>query len=509
MHGTRELTIPDQLLRALTMVAAFAVVVLLTFVPLSENDFWLQVKIGGMIWNDGKIPETVLFTFTEVKDFPFHAHEWLPSVIFYLLYESLGYENLLFVKGAIGLLIAGLCYRLAYRWTSDFATSLFLAILTMAMINFRFFMRPEIFACLFLIIFLNLLTEYQLTRRPIWLAWMVPLSVVWANSHGTFPISIVIVGLCAAGEGIDAFLAARGLSQRARARKAAVASVPYLICSVALLFATLVNPYGYHLYIFSWDFSRWESTRMYVLEWLPTFSSDVIKTPSFWVYAYGLLLCMAALITIRRRPPAADALLLAVFCYLSADRWRHIVLFAFAALYCVARMLGSLPKRLSGRRLTTGMLLALFGLATGMLIRHGNMYYAYPYFTPSHNFTPELIEYIDRTGIEGNTLSSFSLGAQLIHRYYPRLRPSIDSRIDAYGEHYFYVHQSLWTNEARIREFVDVYDVRYMLLLWKDFNPIKKMPFLKQDGWKMLFADHKMVLMGRGTSSVPSASDSK
>jgi hypothetical protein len=87
------------------------------------------------------------------------------------------------------------------------------------------------------------------------------------------------------------------------------------------------------------------------------------------------------------------------------------------------------------------------------------------------------------------------LGSELIYRAWPRLKPSIDSRIDSYGDDYLLDQHRMLTDEQHLSAFIDRYDVRYMLLLWRDFESVKDMPLLRQTGWKMRYADHKMVLL--------------
>jgi len=475
--------IADQALRALEVAGALAVVVLLTCVPLSSNDFWLQVTIGGMIWNGGEIPRTVLFPFTEVRDFAFHAHEWLPSVLFYLLHHALGYDNLMFVKAALGLVTFGLACRLAYRQTASFPISLFLGLVTMTVINYRYFMRPEIFACLFVLIELNLLAEYRLTRKVAWLAGLVPLSLLWANSHGSFPVALVIVGLFAVGEAISA--------------RRATAAGPLALVALAMAAVMLVNPYGLRLFAFALDLPRWEVMQTLIVEWTGTFSAAFMGQRGFWPYAYLLAFCVAAAVAYRRHLSATEILLLLAFGLLSADRQRHIVYFALIALYVLARLIGLAPAAKEAGRRVTALLLALLAVGVGALLHSGNLYGAFPYETPSWRFTPRLIDHVGEHRLQGNVLNSYELGAELIHRFYPELRPSIDSRIDAYGEMYFLHTLRLLHDERALQEFIRHYDVRYMLLLRRDFEPVRRMDSLPRDGWHVLFADHKMVLLGR------------
>jgi hypothetical protein len=124
------------------------------------------------------------------------------------------------------------------------------------------------------------------------------------------------------------------------------------------------------------------------------------------------------------------------------------------------------------------------------------MYGGWPHRIVSDNFSPPMAEHLAK--LEGNVFNSYVLGAQLIHDYYPRLRPMIDSRIDAYGEPYFLYTVKLAEDEPALRDFIRRYDVRYFLLTWGEFNHrIHAMPQLRADGWRILFADQRAVLLSK------------
>lgn len=490
---------------AAALAAAVLVVVLLTFVPEGSNDYWLQVTVGGMIWNDWKLPRTVLFTFTEARDFPFHAHEWLPSVLFYLLDVTLGHDRLIWVKGALGIAIFGLCLRLAWRLTSSFPCSLLLALATLAAVNYRHFLRPEIFACVFVLILFNLLAEYQLARRPRYLIWAVALALVWANTHGSFPLALVILACVAAGAGIDAALAGPAPSHRDRARAAVRAARPYALCGAAMAAAMLVNPYGYELFVFAWEFSRFEVTRAGIVEWQGTFSPAFVGTRGFWAYVGILALCAGVLIALRRNVRAADVLLLAAFGYLSTDRQRHVVWFALVALYVMARVIGPLTLSPAATRGARVLALALALAGAGLLVPFGNLQGQFPHGAPGRRLSPELTAYIDGQGLRGNVFNSFDLGAELVYRFYPRLRPTIDSRIDAYGETYWRYFSALYSDERLLLGFIRFYDVRYMLLLRWEYEHLRRMPGLAETGWRVWLSEPGVVLLGRGDPPAPAA----
>jgi len=479
--------------RLFLLVAALVLVALLTCVPLSTNDFWLQVTIGGMIWNDGAIPPTALFPFTEAKDYPFIAHEWLPSVVFYLLHRWLGYDALLFVKGAFGLAIFALAYRLAHRLTRDSTLAILLAIAAMVVGNFRHFLRPEVFAVVYLLALLNLLVEYQLTGRKLVLAWAVPLATLWANCHGSFPVALVVVALFAAGAAIDRWRSARA------AAPAAAAAAPYAVFGMAMALAMLVNPYGWRLFAFAWQIAHWQVLSDFIIEWRSPFADPFAGNRAFWAYIVYLACGVALGVVHRKRLSATPVLLFVAFALLAAQRQRHIAFFAYVALYSFAATIDADALRARLGRALAPAAVAVLALGIAAVVRYGNMYGAWPHRIATDNFTPPMAEHLAQ--LEGNVFNSYVLGGQLIHDYYPRLRPVIDSRIDAYGERYFLYTVHLGVNEQALLDFIQRYDVRYFLLTWDEFNHrIGTMPRLRAEGWRILFADQKTVLLGKQAS---------
>jgi len=478
--------------RLLLVVAAIVLVALLTFVPLSANDFWLQVTIGEMIWRDGEIPRTALFPFTEAKDYPFIAHEWLPSVLFYLLNEWLGYDRLLIVKGLLGLGLFALCYRLARRLTDDTVIAILLALAAMVVANYRHFLRPETLAMLFLVVQLNLLVEYELTGRRRVLAWLVPLGTLWANCHGSFPIALLIMAFFGAGAAID-----RWRAQRSRTAAAAVAA-PYVVAAGAMALAMLVNPYGWRLYAFAWNIAQWKVLSDFIIEWRPTFAEPFVGRRAFWAYIVYMAAGLALGLACRKRLAATPVLLFVFFALLATQRQRYVALFAYVGLYCYARTVDHVALRATVKRVLAPACAALGALAIAAVVRYGNMYGAWPHETSSDNFSLLMSEYLREHHLEGNVWNSYTLGAQLIHDFYPQLKPLIDSRIDVYGEPYFLYTVHMGVNEQALLDFIERYHVRYFLLTWGEFNyRIGTMPKLRENGWRMLFADHKAVLLGR------------
>jgi hypothetical protein len=328
------------------------------------------------------------------------------------------------------------------------------------------------------------------------LFWCAPIAIVWANSHGSFLLGPIIAGIVASGEAMQGALGAGAATWRERLRGAARAAAPFVICGLAMAFASLMNPLGVSLLHFALTLSTSEVTKTSIREWNPTFAPDFVVQPAFILFVIALAGTAVLVIIGRRRVRIADVLLLIAFAGLAMTRNRFLVYFGFAALPACARAFGkAATPSAERRRLAGSALLSAVGLAVAL--RAGNAYGAYPYFAPSNYFSEPMTIHLTAPSLKGNVYNSYELGAELIYRAWPRLLPSMDSRIDSYGDAYFLDQHYMLTDEARLRRFVEQYDVQHMLLLWRDFKHISEMPRLRQDGWRLKFGDHKMVLLTR------------
>jgi hypothetical protein len=489
----------DSWLRIAAMVATAVWMTLLNFVPVSSNDFWLQAKIGEIIVATGEIPKTVLFPFTWAKDYAFNAHEWLPSIVFHLFDNAVGNSGLLFVQGAIGLVQFGLCVMFAIRLSGSLGAALLLAAMAMIVANYRYHLRPEIFALLLLTSLLYLLSVHRIARRDRILLWSMPIALVWANAHGSFLLGPVVASLYAAGEALESVRHDRHHTWSARLRKAAMAGAPYAGVSVAMAAVSLLNPAGIGLLRFALELTGSEVTKMFISEWSPTLSAQFMERPPFWIFVAAVTGSSALLAVYRRHVTVTDVLLLVVFAVLALQRTRFVVLYGFVALAVCARVVGVLGVRhavVDRALMAVAIVVAILGIA--MTMRFGNLWGAYPFKAPSTNFSPQMIERLSRAEMNGNVFNSYELGAELIYRSYPRLRPSIDSRNDSYGDRYFLLHDNLMIDEAPMKAFVEDFDVRYMLLLRRDFDRVSKHKELLAH-WRLELVDQRAVLLVRRT----------
>lgn len=486
----------DVALRVSATVAALALVIVLCFIPQWGNDFWLQARIGRWIVENGQIPRTVLFTFTEARDNAFNVHEWLPSILFHKLDSTLGYDRLVVVLGAAGLLLFGGVFLTVRQLTASHAWALALALLALVNANYRHVLRPELIALLLTVALLYLLATVRDGRGAVRLWWVVPIGVVWANSHGSFILGVMLCGAFAAGEGAEAIWRQWTALRWGALRSGWKAARSYVLAAAAMMAGSLLNPLGLQLWEFVFTLSASEVTKFAIYEWQPTISPVFVSDRPFAIFVFGCLVVATVVVWRRDLLRPTSVLLLLLFLTMALTRLRHVVFFGFAAAIVCSMVIGRAKLPRLERVVLAGVL--LFGLlGTGLAVQYGNARGSYPFHSPSHNFSEPMVAMLENNALAGNVINSYELGAELIYRAYPRLKPSIDSRIDSYGDAYFMTITTMLHDEKRLNDFIEHYDVRHMLLLWRDFDSVKAMTSLQKNGWRTTFADHKMILLSR------------
>jgi len=487
---------PQRLLALAALLFSAALVLLLTTVPLADNDTWLLMKVGEMIVDTGKIPQDVLFAFTTVRENHFNSHEWLVSVVLHGLNRLLGEEHLMWAVGVFALVQFGLCVALARRLSGSLDVAVLLALLAMVCAHSRYVLRPEIFALLYLVLLLMVLEHYRRERRWKVLLWTLPLTLLWVNSHGSFLLAPGIAGIFAFGEGLTA---AAGQEGRPTARLAAGwrAGRPYAAAMLGMLAVCTINPAGWHILAFPFQLQSSTAMKAVISEWLPTFSSKFIGSRAFWIFMVVGMAALGLLAWRRRHLGVTDAILFALFLGLACSRNRHIVWFGFVALFVCARLLSNvdITRRLQGLLQLGTAGLAAAGLALCTLF--GNANEARIYFAPSFNFSPAMIAELADPAMKGRVLTSYELGCELIYRDWPRLQPSIDSRVDSYGDLYLLFHMQLMRDEKLLNLFLQGNRVNYMLLVRRDFdNNVRNMASI-HDEWHIRLATGGAYLLER------------
>jgi hypothetical protein len=477
-----------------SIVLSVLAVLYVCIVPLNGSDFWLQAKIGEIIVSSHAIPDTVLFPFTEVASEKFNAHEWLTSIFFQYLLASIGESSMPLLIGFLGLVLFAQMSYLAYgRGNFSLPVAILCGLIAIAAENYRHVLRPELISLVLMggfWIFLEKFRQRPCLKMGICVMFFL---VLWVNSHGSFVLGPIIISLYVAGTYINEVKTSGFLYW-----KPSLSTLQLSMLGVASCACCLLNPFGFELVRFAIGFGGANNLHTLPGEWMPTFDSRVFTLRGFWIGVATWVFVLLALLLRKNSWDAIDVLVFMAFSFLAFKAIRFPVYLGMVAAFVIPP---SVPLLWSSKAIQTRLfqlccLLSSVGLAAAIL--YGNAYRSSPYVdVTGTKFSDAMARAISNPAVQGNVLNSMELGPELIYRAYPRLKPSSDVRLDSYGLDYLTFQETLFYNDALLVEFVNRYDVRYVLVNLRTFGEFQKLASWTSGNWRVLLMDSRAVLLQR------------
>jgi hypothetical protein len=404
-------------------------ILLMTFRPVADPDFWWHLRTGQLITETSAIPRADPFSFTNFGK-PWIAHEWLAELIFFGLYQIGGFGLLIFV---FSLVITG-AFLLVYLrspgqpYAAGFST--LLAALASAPL---WGVRPQMLSLLLTAVFLFLLDIFQEKLRWQSLLPLPFLTILWVNLHAGYFLGFAIIGLYIAGEAVEVL---KSLFHKKRP-----SFHPVLLLGAALMacvLAALANPNTYHILTYPFETLTSDAMMQFIQEW---FSPDFHQPE--WIPLAVLILALIAAPLLSRRPVPLTRVLLAVFFgYAALRSMRFVPLFALTAIPLLAEQLAGLTRRRPQvqvpprfARWLNPLLVAFVLLASGL--RFLSVLQEQP-ASEARSYPRAAVNWIQENHPEGRLYNTYGWGGYLIWHMYPDYPVYIDGRADVYGDEFIY-----------------------------------------------------------------------
>jgi hypothetical protein len=493
--------------------ALAALVVASTLAPVTNNDLFLHLRTGALVLATGSVPRVDDYS-ALARGRPFVAHEWLAGVIFRLVERTFGghgFDALILLKVAVALLTVALLLRAAAHLGADPVVATGCAAFVTLLAAARFLERPHIFSYALLAAFLMILARRRARRsagRPGGGLWLLAvLEIAWANLHGSFLLGPAVVGLAAAAETAEALTGPADLRRPRRAEAARLA-----LTAAALVAATLVNPYGVALLRF--PFALTGSAFMgQIYEWLPPWTEPFRSTYMARYYVLWAAAGMAVFaIALARAGRGGDtrrglfpALLFAAFFVLSLRMNRNVTDFALATCPGVAAALTDLLRQRGAGRgspargASAALAAMLLGIAAWFVVA------GYPFSASSRRpfglglgagIPAAAADYVERSGIRGNTFNTYSAGAYLVYRFHPEVRVGMDSRNDVYGEELWNEYTRALGSPQDLARMLGRIDARFLFIEWAQPGLMTTASAIRQlsPAWRPVYFDDTAVV---------------
>ncbi|MGV8954549.1 MAG: hypothetical protein ACOH2M_25860 [Cypionkella sp.] len=222
--------------------------------PVGDPDIWWHLKTGQYVLNGGQFsgPDPWVPFATR----PFVLTQWLPEVVAQKVYELAGLPGVAWLRGAGMLMLLGAMLWVCRR-VADTVPALMAALTAMLGAWASLTERPQLVSFILLAITLAAWWRTGEDLRPRW--WLIPLTWLWACSHGLWSVGLVVGGVVILGLAVD-----RRLDRRTALRL-------MLVPALSLIAAGL-TPVGPRLLLSPFDVSA--AAGPFVQEWQPTSAAN-------------------------------------------------------------------------------------------------------------------------------------------------------------------------------------------------------------------------------------------
>ncbi|MGH2660281.1 MAG: hypothetical protein ACRDHS_11600 [Actinomycetota bacterium] len=468
-----------RLSQAWAVASVLVPVLVITGTPLVAIDLAYQVRAGALMLDTHSLLRTDPFTATAAGS-PWLNQQWLAQILLATVFRLGGWLGLAVLRAALAGLVMTFVFMACRAAGASTKRAAWLTLPSGALLPFDFQVRPQLFA---LVCFAA--TAWLVARRRTrpggqWL--VVPITVLWANMHGTFFLAPLLLGL--------AWIEDRW----SRGHAAPTA----LLAGVGSVLATMVNPYGPRVWSYVAGLANHPVIRGMVQEWKP----PTIGSYTGAVFFLSLVAAAVLLIARVRRPvPWVSLLPLAVFLSIALAAIRGVYWWAIAVPTVLARVLQDRPARSEQLDPASALNAAIVGLLTmgivAMLIPW------LPYTGRSMPTERQLV--FAPMGITrelhgiltpGQVLFNAQIWGSWLEFEFPRNPVIVDSRIEV-------VPTSVWSNYNAVsrgsegwQAILDSWHVDVAVLARDQQHYL--IPRMKADpGWRLVYEDAEGLIFAR------------
>ena len=463
---------------------------------LNDPDVWWHMRDAQYLLQQHHFVRQDMFSFTAAGH-PWVNTEWLSEIPLYLAYQAFGVSGLKALTFILPSIIILLLLYLCFQESRNFKASVVVCVFASLLAKVSYGPRTILFGYILMLVLLIILQRFR--ARGTAPLWTVPLLFcVWANTHGSWAIGLILFFLIGVAE---LFGGSWGKIESTRWTASQIRQLALTgVASVAALF---INPYGWRLVLYPFDLAFKQKLNVsHVAEWVPINFQDARGTLVFGLMVAFLL---AALVR-KQRWNLADILIMLFALHTAMTHVRFLVVLAIVGAPVAAKLLDFFPPyrpELDTPRLNAAVILAVIGL----------MVYFWPHRAQieksmAETFPDSALSYLKGHPLQGNVLNFYLWGGYL-EWHDPAVKVFVDSRVDIFE--YVGVLQDyldILGSDSLVRRLDPVlqkYNIRYVLFPPGDStNPLlggSGIVYLLQHNskWKTVYQDKVCVLMERQT----------
>jgi hypothetical protein len=238
------------LIPAMMSIVTVLVVLVIAIRPVRDVDVWWHLKAGQFLLNGGAFvgPDPWVPFATR----PFILNQWLPEIIAFKGYTWFGLPAVAWLR-CVGILLILSAILWCTRRVADTAPALITALAALVGTAGSLSERPQLVSFVLLAVWVGASWRTAEDLRPRW--WLIPLTWVWACSHGMWITGIGVGVIVILGLLLD-----RRIDLRVAGRM--------MLVPIASLAVVALTPVGPRLLLTPFEVA--ENATSFIQEWQPT-----------------------------------------------------------------------------------------------------------------------------------------------------------------------------------------------------------------------------------------------
>ena len=415
---------------------------------LLDSDTGWHIRAGELILQNRAVPRTDPFSHTMAGQ-QWFAWEWLADVLMAALHNWRGLAGV--VAGAMLVLLAGYAALgvVMLRRGADPVVAMAVTVFGAIASIVHWLARPHLLSILLMIVWCVLVENFR-RKRSKWIFAVPVLIALWANLHGAFVVTLVMLGVYAAGEFLE--FAAKG---EWRSREAIRVLKTYVLVGVLSALAAMLTPYGFKLYGHLWNYLSDKR----LLSTIQEFQSPNFHSTDGKLIEILLLLGVVAAVNALRQRRFVETGLLLMWGHMTLQSERHVTLAVVVLTPFIAEQLSNLLAELYDRAASSAgnvskalraagdwyrSTMAINRQLTGvscyvaafvfMAVAATSTGLAEKLLSPrfdARRFPVAAVDFVQQNNISGNAYASDQFGGYLIYRQF---KVFVDGRSDFYRQ---------------------------------------------------------------------------
>jgi hypothetical protein len=301
--------------------------------------------------------------------------------------------------------------------------------------------------------------------------WLVPIGWIWVNSHGSFPLGLVLLVVAAIGSRLDG-----------RTDATELRCLPWAAGGMLL---GAVGPLGVRVLVFPLELLQRQDVLANVIEW---------RAPAFDTVGQRVFIAQIALsiVAIARRPSYRAALVVAVFTAAALLGARNLVVASLVFLPVTAPALAGLGSLTTSARPRLARLAGAAGVATLVLLTAAR-FDQRPMDLDSYPIGP--LAYLEEAEVDTREVRLATpdvVGNLLGYIYGPQGRAFYDDRFDMFPDEVSAAHVALIQAKPSLRG--DLEELEIDLVTTPRGSPTAQLLAL-DPVWRTIYLDDDWVLL--------------